>query len=85
MADALASGASVRKNVGVQVPPRAQMLEPRFGGARFFVVRGSRLAGYREHIGGFRVVSYRFPGYMLVLAGSPPLGSGQDAGAAPLP
>ena len=24
MADALASGASVRKNVGVQVPPRAQ-------------------------------------------------------------
>ena len=26
MADALASGASVRKDVGVQVPPRAQLV-----------------------------------------------------------
>lgn len=28
LADALASGASVRKNVGVQVPPRAQTNTP---------------------------------------------------------
>ena len=27
MADALASGASVRKDVGVQVPPRPQLME----------------------------------------------------------
>ena len=30
MADALASGASVRKDVGVQVPPRSQLMLVRF-------------------------------------------------------
>ena len=30
MADALASGASVRKDVGVQVPPRPQLMLVRF-------------------------------------------------------
>ena len=40
LADALASGASVRKNVGVQVPPRAQCVVSRhrsYGVSRFFV------------------------------------------------
>ena len=44
MADALASGASVRKDVGVQVPPRAPTLraesEEVFTGGSFGVVEG---------------------------------------------
>jgi hypothetical protein len=40
MADALASGASVRKDVGVQVPPRA----PLFGTLTYAVLSEDRFA-----------------------------------------
>lgn len=44
-ADALASGASVRKGVGVQIPPRAQRETPGSRNREFFVVRKEQAPG----------------------------------------